>query len=272
MCVNLPREDETQHKDLLRKILARDEDDFVVEFDLNEFDQNSIKISLLDKSRSLNVSAKKEVVSGNTTSTRNFRKEVQVPSNIDLNTLQSKLIEGNLRISGKKERRDPPPKYDEFETDAYVSPENFQADTIESIMHNPFYDSSFEVARPDIRLSSQQNRSKPIENRENKITTLEVNIGVMYKPENVIIKVSPEKIIVEAEREEKLGTQTSKRQFVRNFQMTNKINVWSVEAAATDGIITICACPSQGDMEEFKREIRRKLPISGQRCRVIQES
>ncbi|CAD5114878.1 DgyrCDS3911 [Dimorphilus gyrociliatus] len=267
----LPGEDDERHKDLLRKVLARDQDDFVVEFDLSEFDQESVKISLSDKSRNLIVSAKKEAKEGDTTTTRNFRKEVHVPFNIDLNTLQSKLVDGNLRISGRKEQKEPPPSYEEFDIEPYTS-NNMQLDTIDSVLQNPYYDSSFEVAKPEMTLSSQSNKLKAIESNPDKITKLEVNIGITYKAENVTIKVTPDKISIVAEKEEKIGSQTSKRQFVRNFQMTDKINVWSVEAVSSDGVVTICACAADADLEEVRRELRRNLPISGKRCRVIQES
>lgn len=191
---------------------------FSVRFDVSEFRPEEIQVKVQDNK--LTVNARHEDKSPKSSVTKEYSRQVDIPSNVDQEKLQCLLSkDGILTVDG--------PVKDQLMTQNKMLP----------IQHSPSATPNNQVAT----ITTSSPPAKPLEVAtavKNPIITepdgsrklrLSVDVGE-FKPDEIVVKTADRKLIVHAEHEEKLSGRTMHKEFNKEYELPESVDQSAITA------------------------------------------
>ncbi|XP_013416263.1 major egg antigen isoform X2 [Lingula anatina] len=193
---------------------------FKVEFDVKDFAAEEIKV--ITKEQKVIVQAKHVEKRGNSTVTKEFSKEIEVPPNVDPHDLKGTITSDGVLI-----------------IEAQVSAPSYQAITSQSqgalqASHSRPLESSA------VQTTSGSQRG-PIITAADGSRKLHLQFPVGdYKPDEVVVKTHDRKLIIHALHDEKTAGRSVHREFNKEYELPQNVDPLTVSAYMTeDGNLTI---------------------------------
>lgn len=198
---------------------------FMVRFDVSEFRPEEIQVRTQDGK--ISVSAKQLQKSSTSSVSKEYNRNIDIPSNVDEDKLQCVLSkDGILTVEG-------PLKKGHLVTTNYLP-----------IQQGPGSVSPGSVS-PVPTIHNQVAISKPLEVAtpvKNPIITepdgtrklrLSVDVGE-FKPDEIVVKTAEKKLIVHAEHEEKLSGRTLHKEFNKEYELPDSVDQSAITAYIGD--------------------------------------
>uniref|UniRef100_A0A0B7ATA4 SHSP domain-containing protein n=1 Tax=Arion vulgaris TaxID=1028688 RepID=A0A0B7ATA4_9EUPU len=180
---------------------------FRVRFDVNEFKPEEIQVKVQDNK--LIVNAKHEEKSAQTSVSREYSRQVDIPGSVDQEKMQCVLSkDGILSVEAP-----------------LTQPSLTGSDAIFPIKTSSpakSLDMSTPVKNPIITEADGSRKLR-----------LEVDIGE-FKPEDVVVKTMDRKLIVHAEHEEKTSGRTLHKEFNKEYDLPESVDPATIQAYITD--------------------------------------
>ncbi|XP_059170873.1 major egg antigen-like [Physella acuta] len=180
---------------------------FKVRFDVTEFQPEEIQVKVQENK--LIVNAKHEEKSSQTTVTREYSRQVDIPSSVDQEKMQCVLSKDGI-----------------LSVDAPLSqPSLMSSDSIFPIKSSSPL-KSLDVATPVKNpIITEADGSRKLR--------LQVDIGE-FKPEDVVVKTMDRKLIVHAEHEEKTSGRTLHKEFNKEYDLPESVDPSTIQAYIAD--------------------------------------
>jgi len=197
---------------------------FTMNFDVKGYSAADISVTVEDET--LVVQAQRLVEENGEVSTKEFCRRVRIPPDLDPEKLSSTLTsDGILTVEAPG-----PPPY--APSSASSSTENFFPDAATSPQPEP---------EPTIPLDTPMFSEPEVEGGR-RMLQLCLVVGQPYGPGDILVKLEGRKLIVEAIHEEKGEGKASKTSMQRDFDLTEDIDLASVQALLKpNGLLTITA-------------------------------
>jgi len=196
---------------------------FKVRFDVSNFRPEEIQVRVQDNK--LSVSAKHEEKSSKSSVSKEYSRQLDIPSNVEQDKLQCILSkDGILSIEGPVKDSKP----------------MLSKETVLPIQHGP----SSPVSTPNnqIVIARPLDVASPVSPVKNPIITepdgtrklrLSVDVGE-FRPEEIVVKTDQRKLIVHAEHEEKLSGRTMHKEFNKEYELPESVDQTSISAYIGD--------------------------------------
>jgi HSP20 family molecular chaperone IbpA len=185
---------------------------FRVRFDVSEFQPEEIQVKVQENK--LIVNAKHEEKSAQTSISREYSRQVDIPSSVDQERMQCVLSKDGI-----------------LSVDATVTQLSItSSDAIFPIKSSP--SKSLDMATPVKNpIITEADGSRKLR--------LQVDIGE-FRPEDVVVKTMDRKLIVHAEHEEKTSGRTLHKEFNKEYDLPESVDPSSIQAyIADDNKLTI---------------------------------
>ncbi|XP_074660274.1 major egg antigen-like [Tubulanus polymorphus] len=184
---------------------------FKIRFDVQQFNTDEIKVQTFE--RRLIVKAKHTETRGNTTVSREFSRQVDLPGSVDVQSLQASVSKDGILV-------------------------------VEAPVQTPQYQQIQHHQTPIPSLRSGPNTSPIVTNPDgSRQLKLEVEIGIQYTADDVIVKTVDRKIVINARHEEKSGNRTSFCEFSKEYELPESVDPFTVNAYLLDNGKLIVEAP-----------------------------
>ncbi|ESO02197.1 hypothetical protein HELRODRAFT_106514 [Helobdella robusta] len=197
---------------------------FRVSFDVSQFSPDEINVKTQDNK--LIVQAKHEEKGGDKTISREFSRQVDIPSNVDPLKLQSTLSkDGILQVEAPVCI----PTYDTI-TSTVNSGNNLERTTTQ----HPVTFTDIKLSNIMPGLGSALDKDSCISEQEGKkIFRIAIDIGTDFVPDDLMVKTVDRKLSVHAKHQEVTATKTSCKEFSREFDLPDTVDPNTVTASLT---------------------------------------
>lgn len=200
---------------------------FKVRFDVSEFRPEEIQVRVQDSK--IAVSAKHEEKSTSSSVSKEYSRQVDIPSNVDQDRLQCILskdgilsIEGPVR--GQILGRETMLPIQHMGSSPTTNGTNGAPCSPTSTLNN-----QIAIARPlEVATNTVKN---PIITEPDGTRKLRLSVDVgEFKPEEIVVKTDKKKLIVHAEHEEKLTGRTMHKEFNKEYELPDSVDQTAISA------------------------------------------
>ena len=202
---------------------------FKVQFDVSDFKPEEIQVRIQDSK--LSVAARHEEKSTGTSVSKEYSRQLDIPSNVDQEKLQCVLgREGVLCIEGPIKQQ--LALNGETILPIQQSPNSSQVNTVSIPNTNGVMNSTnhnqIAISRPLEVATAVKN---PIITEPDGTRKLRLSVDVgEFKPEEIVVKTDKNKLIVHAEHEEKLSGKTMHKEFNKEYELPESVDQTSISA------------------------------------------
>ncbi|XP_033751349.1 major egg antigen-like [Pecten maximus] len=200
---------------------------FKVRFDVSEFRPEEIQVRVQDNK--IAVSAKHEEKSTSSSVSKEYSRQVDIPSNVDQDKLQCILSkDGILSIEGPV-RGQILGKETVLPIQHAVSTGSPTTNGTNGMSCTPSPNNQIAIARPlEVSTNTVKN---PIITEPDGTRKLRLSVDVgEFKPEEIVVKTDKKKLIVHAEHEEKLTGRTMHKEFNKEYELPDSVDQTAISA------------------------------------------